>query len=318
MSPDPTRQDVLPKDLMEMQLGQADLLMAMYASDDASAAAAALDEASSQVAEVLRTWCEGDEPEAPEVRQKALSLLLSVQVPDGGGGGGEEASSFRGEKSLQLDITLPLVHDYGGADGGVDEPPRAKVRVRQPAWMSKAAVTGINGGIPEEEDLLTIIEHVKDEASRLLAEQQELAGEGDDDEKGEEDLVRVWFYFPSISSRGKRDDLVGGAPGSGLTGFLLAGKPGLLCLEGGSRAIDRYMSFVKAVSWGDIPPQHKKVSERYRESGPGVARAFEGMREITGEVGDRRGERANRNDMRALEAWLRERGLGEAFAKVLI
>lgn len=305
MSPDPTRQDVLPKDLMEMQLGQADLLMAMYASDDGSAAA--LDEASAQAAEVLRTWCEGDEIQAPKVRQKALSLLLSVQVPDGGGE----------EKPLQLDISLPLVHDFGGADDGVvDEPPRAKVRVRQPAWMSKAAVTGINGGIPEDEDLLTIIEHVKDEASRLLAAQQELATADEDEE--EEDLVRVWFYFPSISSRGKRDDIVGGAPGSGLTGFLLAGKPGLLCLEGGSRAIDRYMSFVKAVSWGDIPPQHKKVSERYRESGAGVARAFADMREITGEVGDRRGERANRNDMRALEAWLRERGLGEAFAKVLI
>ena len=36
------------------------------------------------------------------------------------------------------------------------------------------------------------------------------------------------------------------------------------------------------------------------------------------EDGGRRGERANRTDMRALEAWLGERGLGDAFAKVLI
>ena len=42
------------------------------------------------------------------------------------------------------------------------------------------------------------------------------------------------------------------------------------------------------------------------------------MEEITESLGERRGERANRGDMKALEAWLGNKGLGEAFAKVIM
>jgi hypothetical protein len=102
-----------------------------------------------------------------------------------------------------------------------------------------------------------------------------------------------------------------------LSGFLYAGKPGILCVEGGSQSIDDYMKFIKTESWGDIPAHHKKVSERYRET-KDVERAFEGMTEITDTVGERRGQRANRGDMKAVEEWLVERGVGDAFAKVLM
>lgn len=98
----------------------------------------------------------------------------------------------------------------------------------------------------------------------------------------------------------------------------MAGKPGILCLEGASAAIDDFMRFIKTESWGDIPPQHKKVSERYREEAPGLKPAFRDMLEITDLVGEKRGERANRGDMKALKAWLGESGLEEAFEKVLM
>jgi hypothetical protein len=78
------------------------------------------------------------------------------------------------------------------------------------------------------------------------------------------------------------------------------------------------MKFIKTESWGDIPAHHKKVSERYRETGDKIERVFPSMTEITDMVGERRGQRANRGDMKAMEEWLVERGLGEAFAKVLM
>nr|RBQ99375.1 hypothetical protein FVER53263_10842 [Fusarium verticillioides] len=130
-------------------------------------------------------------------------------------------------------------------------------------------------------------------------------------------LVRVWFYFPSISTRAKRDDFINYAPTYGLTGFLLAGKPGILCLEGGSVAIDDFMKFIKTESWGDIPAHHKKVSERYREEAVDLKRAFSDMQEITDMI-EKRGARGNRGDMKALEAWLVECGLGDAFGKILM
>jgi hypothetical protein len=42
--------------------------------------------------------------------------------------------------------------------------------------------------------------------------------------------------------------------------FPSLGKPGLLCLEGESRAVERYMAAIKSESWSDIPPHQKKVS----------------------------------------------------------
>lgn len=74
----------------------------------------------------------------------------------------------------------------------------------------------------------------------------------------------------------------------------LPGKPGLLCVEGPSRTIDHYMARIKSESWRDIPPGHKKVSERMRiglVTGSGVAAAA-GAVEAEGAVNgnERKGE----------------------------
>jgi hypothetical protein len=304
---------VLPKDLMETQLGQVDLLLAMYASDGA----ATISNEQADLVERLRAWCEGDDEDPPAFTEHAVTVLLAVSASD-------EADS---RDKLYLEINVPLWWEQGESTTAHDaaEPPRVRVRIQQqPAWMSKAEATQLNDEIPDE-DVLTIIEHVKEAASQSLAATRIAADSSatkpSTSSSTSQPLVRAWFYFPSISTRSKRDDLINYAPSYGLTGFLLAGKPGVLCLEGGAQAIDDYMKFIKTESWGDIPPQHKKVSERYRERGPGggsVARAFPDMREITDLVGERRGERANRNDMKALESWLNDNGVGEAFAKVLI
>jgi hypothetical protein len=306
---------VLPKDLMETQLGQVDLLLAMYASDGA----ATISDELAALVERLRAWCECDEEDPPAFAEHAVTVLLAVSASD-------ETDS---RDKLYLEINVPLQWEHVDSVTGYDaaEPPKVRVRIQQqPAWMSKAEATQLNDEIPDE-DMLTIIEHVKDAASqclaasRIAADNSATKSTSSSSSATNQPLVRAWFYFPSISTRSKRDDLINYAPSYGLTGFLLAGKPGVLCLEGGAQAIDGFMKFIKTESWGDIPPQHKKVSERYRERGLGggsVARAFADMREITDLVGERRGERANRNDMKALESWLNDNGVGEAFAKVLI
>ncbi|KAI7296948.1 hypothetical protein KC352_g55 [Hortaea werneckii] len=192
------------------------------------------------------------------------------------------------------------------------DPPPIRARLQQPQWMTKAQVAQINTDLPDE-DILTTIEHVKEAAVEQAAQANSVSSEAQSLFDPQAPLVRAWFYFPSISTRAKRDDLVNFAPTYGLTGFLMAGKPGILCLEGGSTAIGDFMKFIKTDSWGDIPSQHKKVSERYRQTEKNLVRAFNGMEEITETVGERRGERANRSDMKALETWLVDRGLGDAF-----
>ncbi|KAL4968694.1 DUF1115 domain protein [Aspergillus stella-maris] len=189
--------------------------------------------------------------------------------------------------------------------------------LRQPDFLSKADVASLSSSMPRG-DILAALEYIQEEAAVLLdTPVQEPSSQTTPENSSTNDpLVRVWFYFPSLSTREKRNDMVNYGPDYGLTGFVLAGKPGVLCLEGTSRNIDSYMGFIKTHSWGDIPRHQKKVSERYRET-EGVERVFGGMEEITDSLGERGGQRANRGDMQALEAWLAARGLHGAFEKVI-
>lgn len=245
MPVDATLQDVLPKELMELQLGQIDLLMAMYASDDAIS----MDSESTEIIEKLRNWCENEDIAMPKLPETGINLLLRLDDFE------EDGSSAH---LLQLTLNVPLACQKGES---LTEPPSIRTRIQQPDWMSKGDVAKLNTELPDE-DILSVIEHIKEAAAQHLAglKQTEVASVSGKDMS----IVRVWFYFPSISTRAKRDDLVNYAPIYGLTGFLLAGKPGILCLEGGSTAVDDFMKFIKTESWGDIPAHHKKVSQALR------------------------------------------------------
>lgn len=133
------------------------------------------------------------------------------------------------------------------------------------------------------------------------------------EEKQVKKLERVWLYFPSLSSRSKRDDLVKFAADHEITGFVLAGKPGVLCLEGSAYDVQAYLADIKTNSWSDIPPFQKKVTERWRESD--ISRQFQAMEEITEDI-NRHGQRGNRGDLGQVEAWLNMRNLGYAFHQV--
>lgn len=310
---------LLPKELLEIQLGQIDLLLAMYAAEEELV----VEDGARTYVEELKDWCSSDDDTAPGgTIRPSITMLLTLQI-----NASEDDEPSTPGKPLKLDITIPLALDSSQDATVMEEPPPVKFRLQQPTWMSKAEAAQLMSSILPQDghdnsDMFSTIEQIKDAASLHLQNQvNSSAVQEDSGYPSNGPLLRVWFYFPSISTRAKRDDLVTNAPRYGLMGFLLAGKPGILCLEGGSaKAVDDYMRFIKTESWGDIPAHHKKVSERYRETlgEGGAARAFADMQEITDTLGERRGERANRNDMRALEAWLTERGLGDAMTKVLI
>lgn len=298
----------LPKHLMEVQLGEVDLLQAMYSSNDEMQ----MDETSRDVLESLRAWCESDVESSPRVADTAISMELDLAV--------DELSSEK-PQHLELSISVPVVFQDDESEPAFKddmEAPKTRIWVRQAAWMSKAEAAHLNSEISLQ-DTLGAIAFVKETASQLFSERHQQKKSTIMPSEVDIELSRVWFYFPSISTRAKRDDIVNYAPGYGLTGFLLAGKPGILCLEGDSKAIDNYMKFIKTESWNDIPSQHKKVSERYRESGSNMNRAFRDMQEITEDFGDtRRGARGNRNDMSVFKAWLDEHGVGNAFEKLFV
>ncbi|KAJ5084039.1 hypothetical protein NUU61_008618 [Penicillium alfredii] len=290
---------ILPADIMESQLSTIDLLTAMFPSPGELE----IPESTTQCVERLRAWCQ-DPASPPGQVPASMSLVVCLPIADG-------------DKSIQVNISVPLQCEDSDT---IDQPPSLGYSLRQPDWMSKAEVAGLAALIPQG-DVLEAFECIQAEAARFLENKQRQAeiSEETDPRTGSSSrgpVVRVWFYFPSLSTRKKRDDMVNLAPGYSLTGFVLAGKPGVLCLEGASSDIDAYMSFIKTHSWGDIPSHQKKVSERFRET-EGVRRVFSGMEEITDSLGERGGQRANRGDMQALEVWLGSKGLQEAFEQVI-
>lgn len=284
----------LPTDIMESQLSTIDLLMAMFPSPGELE----IPESTAQCVEKLRNWCE-----KPATTPSGISssLLLAVCLPIAGG-----------EKKIQVNISIPVLCDDPGA---VEQPPPLNYTLRQPEWLSKTELADLTAEMPQE-DVFEAFEYVQEEALRFLQSQQQRLASNTHVSGSNGPIVRVWFYFQSLSTREKRDDLVNNAPGYSLTGFVLAGKPGVLCLEGESADIDAYMKFIKTHSWGDIPSHQKKVSEKFRET-EDVQRVFPGMEEITDSLGERGGQRVNRADMQALEAWLEARGLQDAFAQVI-
>ncbi|OAL04327.1 hypothetical protein IQ06DRAFT_214613 [Phaeosphaeriaceae sp. SRC1lsM3a] len=287
---------LLPPDLIELQLGQIDLLLAMYPDD------ITIEDSAQHTIDAFRGYVEGTVPQHYQ-SPPSIPMMLQIAIPNGG----------QHEHALDLDLIVPFF--YEGIQKPED-PPNVKVRIRQPSWLSRAATNQLMDDLPANDDLLGTIEHVKEAAATHLAQSLHSEPIAQASSTPNAPLVRVWFYFPSISTRSKRADFIIHAPSYSLTGFLYAGKPGLLCVEGVSQNIDDYMRWIKTESWGDIPAHHKKVSERYRETD--VQRVFGDMEEITDSVGERRGVRANRGDMKAVEEWLGERGLRDALGKVLM
>ncbi|BGP02893.1 DUF1115 domain-containing protein [Rhodotorula toruloides] len=235
--------------------------------------------------------------------------------------------------TLVLAIRLPLTKPLDFAHTLADGSPAATIRLQQPPWMSRTTHDGLAASLPScnpstftsnTDLLLHTIDFLRDKVASVIPLSSERTPT-DTPKKADEPEFRVWLWFPSLSTREKRDDIVNWAPEYGLTGFVLAGKPALLCLEGTESNVQTYLAEIKAKSWADIPSFQKKISERYRtpllppstpSTDPTAHRIFTTMDEITSLI-PRTGQRGNRGEMGEVRDFLETKGLGEAFGLVI-
>ncbi|KAI4737811.1 hypothetical protein E4T50_11705 [Aureobasidium sp. EXF-12298] len=256
----------LPPDLLELQISTLDLLLAMFPDETE------FDITPSDLTLITNIRDDGSESITLSLPSE-IHLALHV--------------SLDSTHSIQVNVTAPLK----SAESEPMEAPPISFSLRQPTWLDKASLAALSFSLPE--DIFSALDTLRDQGTSLIP----TSTTPTESKVSTGPLVRVWFYFPSLSTREKRQHMVDWAPSYSLTGFVLAGKP---------------------VSWGDIPSHQKKVSERYRETGDEVKRAFEGMIEITDLVGEKHGARQNRGDMAAIEAWLKDKGLGDMFESVIL
>lgn len=179
---------LLPPELIEHQIAQIDLLMAMYPEEEVS-----MENPSQHALGVLKAGVENNTlPRKSTLNTPTITLLLSLEISE--------------NTTLQLDINVPFT--YESADPP-EEAPHAKIRIRQPSWLNRAATSQLNAQVSETEDLFTAIDNIKQAASDLLESQIALLEQSNMTCKSDDGpLVRAWFYFPSISTRSKRDDFI--------------------------------------------------------------------------------------------------------------
>lgn len=302
----------LPSDMLSEQLGTIELLLAMFYNEMTVSNPAAL----TALRECVETAAA--EPEPQPTRQSQLPLAIDLEL----------SIEVALDRCLDLRIRIPLVEEESdGACKDTAEPPRPVYSLPCPSWLTRKSHAELVAKMPvtDRDGVLAVVEYLKDNAlAQLNSDPAHDAASNDHSNsqppltkpQKEDNIVRVWFYLQSLSTRSKRLDLVNWAPSYSITGFVLAGKPGILCLEGTSADISAYMSEIKTRSWSDVPSHQKKVSERYREEGEDVVRKFEGIREVTGEI-SKGGKRGNRGEMAEVRALSQSVGLEGLFEVVV-
>lgn len=287
----------MSRDTFEAQLNSIELLLAMYSGEGELT----MRPDSAEVLGSARDYI-NDSPDGSRDELKCRTVNLRLRIPI------EGPTVPADESCLILKISFSLA--------GLTSAPR--VTLERPVWLEHRAYLKLCSNFPVDNDDIVseIVEYLKEQAPLLFDAQAKVPVEQFDVACPSKAIVRVWFYFPSLSTRQKRNDLVQLAPVYGLTGFVLAGKPGVLCLEGLAPDVQSYIADIKRNSWGDIPSFQKKITERFREHDL-HERKFHEMKEITDEI-ERHGQRGNRGDLSQVEQFLKDADLAEAFSKVFM
>ncbi|KAG8771579.1 RWD domain-containing protein 2B [Ceratobasidium sp. 428] len=300
--------------VLETQLSIADLLSSMFYGEGELA----MDDETAETIVALRDYL--DTSESPKVSASSFrNLHISIYL------GVSDSQTLLLTTILHLRAPLVSPHKL---------PRLLELSIKHSSWLSRTLYEELLSSLPPyqgslapdvqgAEDardwLMQTIEHLQSESTAARLSPSVLSSLPAPQEPSTitapDKITRAWFYLPSLSTRSKRADIVNLAPDHSITGFVLAGKPGLLCVESPSPlGPDSFIARIKTESWADIPSHQKKITERYRESG--VKRAFESMDEVT-EMISTRGARGNRGDMGEVRVFLPEKGLKGVLEVVL-
>jgi hypothetical protein len=151
----------------------------------------------------------------PTMALKALKLVIRILLDDSK------------DRQIEMDVSLPIsaLSETQSTDQRVMYP---SVHIRHPTFLSRTAYEELVQSVkslPQDtsgaEYILKAVDHIGTWAPLQVSIPLDhpLATDNTPTQ-----LERVWFWFPSLSTRSKRKDLVDYAPRYGLTGFVLAGK----------------------------------------------------------------------------------------------
>lgn len=219
---------LLPLELLALQLESFDLAQSLFPLPGELE----LEEETAVILPSLRRWItEGHTPYGGDMEvgrddvlpTNDIAFTVTLEVTS--------AANPASIHTLVLAIRLPLTKPLDFAHTLADGSPAATIRLQQPPWMSRTTHDGLAASLPScnpstftsnTDLLLHTIDFLRDKVASVIPLSSEPTPT-DTPTKADEPEFRVWLWFPSLSTREKRDDIVNWAPEYGLTGFVLAG-----------------------------------------------------------------------------------------------
>lgn len=94
------------------------------------------------------------------------------------------------------------------------------------------------------------------------------------------DMERLWIVSHHIKSKTKRHDIVKNAKDLNLTGFLLSGKPGFICVEGCEYDTHKFWKLLRQMKWQRISVKKSETETRNSFADTKDFRLFTNFREL--------------------------------------
>lgn len=209
----------------------------------------------------------------------------------------------------KLDIVATLPPEYPTQAG-----PEVYVRAEK---LSRTGQANINRELSQylsgdqilvgEPCLVSLVSWLQENGASFFTEEQkvEVKVETKDDPR----FLRFWVYSHHIYSKIKRKDLQDLASELKLTGFVMPGKPGIICVEGSSDDVNDWWGIVRNWQW-----KHIKLKVQEEEEGETDAkRIFTGFQEI-GVL--KECQRGNHMDMGEFQKYLQQHNVHWVFKEL--
>jgi len=170
--------------------------------------------------------------------------------------------------------------------------------------------------IPEEPCILFLLDWIQTNASQYLfssknKSQEQVATVSDSTSSNSSGMFsRYWIYSHHIYSKIKRRDMLDMSKEFNVTGFVLPGKPGIICIEGDSKNTAEWWSIVKNWQWKRLS---LKIQEDIQTDDVSSLSKFSGFQEI-GEV--KGNTRDYHMDLGAFQLYLTEHGFQSVFQEL--
>jgi len=126
-------------------------------------------------------------------------------------------------------------------------------------------------------------------------------------------FFRYWVYSHHIYSKVKRRDLQGLASEFNLTGFVMPGKPGVICVEGNSADVNDWWAIVRNWQWKMIKLKVQEDQDATTVTDIEEQRVFTGFQEI-GVL--KECQRGNHMDMGEFQKYLQEHDIHWVFKEL--